>query len=193
VVRARRRPVPSPTLEDYVAVRRWVLAGAAAVGLGVALALQLTVYPHTDASAPSDAVVVLAGDAGARLPVALRLAEEGPGVLVVSADDGEDNASARALCDDPGDLQVYCFAPERSDTRAEARALGQLVADHEWARITVVTSTYHVSRAGMLIDRCTDAVVQMAAARDRMPVRRWANAVVHESAGLLVGVLRPSC
>ncbi|MGY1914944.1 YdcF family protein [Blastococcus sp. SYSU DS0973] len=172
---------------------RWVVVGLAALGLAVILAVRLIVHPSTGPTVPSDAVVLLAGDAHSRLPVALRLAESGPEVLVVSAAEGEDNAPARALCRDPGDLTVHCFVPERSDTRAEARELGRLVADHGWDRITVVTSAYHLPRAGMLVRRCTDASVELAAPGERMPVRRWINAIAHESAGLTVAVIDRSC
>ena len=173
--------------------RRWVVALAVTPMVVVALVLRLFVHPPTGPLEPSDAVVLLAGDARTRLPLALRLADAGPGVLVVSVAGGEDNEPARALCDDPGDLTVHCFTADGSDTRAEARALGRLVADHGWHRITVVTSGYHVVRAGLLVRRCTDAEVQMADARGHMPLRRWAAAVVGEVGGLGAAALRPSC
>jgi hypothetical protein len=152
------------------------------------------VYPATDQHAPTDAVVLLAGDAPARLPVAVRLAEGGPGVLVVSVADGEDNAPARTLCGDPGGLTVHCFtAAAGSDTRAEARAVGRLVAEHGWTRITVVTTSYHVPRAGLLVGRCTDAEVHMADTAAPMPIRRWVVGIVHEVGGLAAAALDRSC
>ncbi|CCH88124.1 conserved exported protein of unknown function [Modestobacter italicus] len=166
---------------------------ALALALGVALALRLFVYPPTGSVGGSDAVVVLAGDASTRLPVATRLAADGAGVLVVSVAGGADNEPARALCSEPGDLEVYCFTAAGADTRAEARSLGALVAEQGWRRITVVTNSYHVVRAGILVRRCTDADVAVADARADMGLRRWASAVVGEAGGLGAAALRQSC
>lgn len=181
-----------PTMRRPGLRRWWLLAVVAGVVLAL-LILRLFVFPSAASPGPSDAVVILAGDAQARLPLAVRLAEDGPAVLVVSAVEGEDNEPARRLCRDPGDLAVHCFAPDGSDTRAEARALGRIVAEHGWTRVTVVTSTYHVTRAGLLVRRCTDAEVQMADARAPMPIRRWGAAVVGEIGGLLAAAVDRSC
>ena len=169
------------------------------MALGVALVVvaaavvRVFVYPPSDPAGPSDAVVVLAGDAEARLPVAVRLAAAGAGVLAVSVDDGEDNAPARALCDHPGELEVHCFTAARSDTRAEARALGRLIDEQQWDTVAVVTNSYHVARAGVLVGRCTDASIRMVDARSDMPVRRWVVAIAREIGGLVVAAARRSC
>ncbi|MGY1716253.1 YdcF family protein [Geodermatophilus sp. SYSU D01106] len=178
----------------WLAVRgRWLVAVAVLlVGAGGAV-LGLFVFPSTGALRPADAVVVLAGDAPARLPLAVALAEGGPAVLVVSVAEGEDNESARALCVEPRELTVRCFRADGSDTRAEARALGRLVAEEGWTRITVVTSSYHVVRAGLLVRRCTDAEVQVVDPPARMSLRRWAHAVVGEVGGLVVASVDRSC
>jgi uncharacterized SAM-binding protein YcdF (DUF218 family) len=149
----------------------------------MAVIMQTFVYP-VDVPRPSDAIVLLAGDATTRLPLAVRLAEEGPGVLVISRGGGADNAAARELCERPGELVVHCFTPGTSDTRSEARAIGQLITEHDWHRITLVTSSYHVARALLLVARCTEAEVQSVYAREEMSVRRWASALLHEIGGL---------
>ena len=161
--------------------------------LGAGIVARVFVYPPTGQTDDSDAVVVLAGDARARLPVAVELARAGAGVLAVSVDDGEDNAPARALCDDPGDLVVHCFTAARSDTRAEARALGRLVDEQQWDTIAVVTNSYHVVRAGLLVRRCTDAEVRMVDARSDIGVRRWAVAVIREIGGVTAAAVHRSC
>ncbi len=170
--------------------RRWVGA-AVLVLLGAGLVVRLYVHPPTDADAAAraDAVVVLAGDATARLQVAVRLAEAGAGVLAISVDSGRDNAPARALCEDAGDLAVHCFTAAESDTRSEARALGELVGRENWTRIAVVTNSYHVVRAGILIRRCTDADVAMVEAPADMSLERWAVAVVRETGGVLAAAV----
>ncbi|MGY2083160.1 YdcF family protein [Blastococcus sp. SYSU DS0539] len=166
-------------------MRRWLVVAGILVLLAAAGVARLFVHPPTDPADGAAAVVVLAGDARSRLTVATRLAESGAGVLAVSVDEGRDNEPARALCEDPGDLEVHCFTATRSDTRSEARALGALVDEQGWASIAVVTSSYHVVRAGMLIRRCTDAEVAMVEARAGMTPRRWVMAVLHETGGVL--------
>jgi DUF218 domain len=169
------------------------VAVAVALLVAAATVVRVFVYPPSAPAGSSDAVVVLAGDAEARLPVAVRLATAGAGVLAVSVDDGEDNAPARALCDDPGDLEVHCFTAARSDTRAEARALGRLIDEQQWDTVAVVTNSYHVVRAGLLVGRCTDASVRVVDARSDMPVHRWVVAIARETAGLVVATARRSC
>lgn len=174
-------------------VRRWSITAAVVVLLAAGGILRAFVHPPTGSPAGADAVVVLAGDAGARLPVASRLATEGAGVLVVSVDDGPDNAASRALCEQPGSLVVHCFTAAESDTRAEARALGELVSEQGWDRIAVVTNSYHVVRAGVLVGRCTDAEVAMVDARADIPVGRWVVAIARELGGLAATAGSRSC
>lgn len=174
-------------------MRRWGVAAGVLLVLVAAVLVRFFVHPPTDDPAGADAVVVLAGDASARLPVAVRLAEAGAGVLVVSVDDGPDNAPARELCDEPGDLRVHCFTAARSDTGAEARALGDVVREEGWDSIAVVTNSYHVTRAGLLVRRCTEAEVVMVDARSSMSPLRWARAVVHEVGGVAAATVDRSC
>lgn len=177
-------------------MRKWIITVVAgALTLVTALAVHVFVLPSGEAPDGTQAVVLLAGDPETRVPWALRLAEEGPGVLVVSAAGGEVNAPARALCGAPVDVTVLCFTPppDPAGTRAEARALGELVARHGWTSITVVTSSYHVERAGLLLRRCTDAEVTMVAARPTLSVLRWGSAIVHEVGGLAAAVLDSDC
>lgn len=175
-------------------VRRGAIAIGVAVAVVVLLIPHFTLFPGTSLPARADAVVLLAGDPTTRLPVALRLARQGPGVLAISAD-GRDpvNASSRTLCGRSGDLTVYCFWPHPADTRGEARAIGRLAAQHGWNRITVVTSNYHVARAALLIRRCTDAQVSMAAARPSLSIAQWCVVVAHEIGGLGLATAKRSC
>jgi hypothetical protein len=166
---------------------------AAVLVFAVALTFPLFVFPSTGPVGSVDAVIILAGDAPTRLPVATRLAEEGEGVLVVSVAEGEDNEPARILCDRPGNLTVHCFDSAGSDTRSEAQEVGRIVADQEWTRIAVVTNSYHVVRAGVLVRRCTEAEVRMVDARGHMPARRWVFAIAGEVGGLAESAVRHSC
>ena len=57
----------------------------------------------------------------------------------------------------------------------------------------MVTNSYHVARAGVLVGRCTDASIRMVDARSDMPVRRWVVAIAREIGGLVVAAARRSC
>lgn len=152
------------------------------------------VFPSAEPSGPADAVVLLAGDPETRLPVAVRLARAGSQVLVVSAASGEVNAPARALCRSSSGLTVICVAPAApAGTREEARAVGALVADRGWTRITVVTSSYHAERAALLVRRCTDAEVQVEPVKPLMSLARWGAVIGHETAGLATALVARSC
>lgn len=175
-------------------MRKWALAGAGVLVALVAVAVRLFVFPAEDPLDRSDVVVLLAGDPETRIPLAVRLAEEGPGVLAVSTPPGEINDPARALCD-RDDIVVLCFTPpsEPSGTRGEARALGRLADRYGWDHITVVTSSYHLQRAGLLVRRCTDADVAVVAGRPRMSVIRWSGAILHELGGLAAAGIHEAC
>ncbi len=177
-----------------LAVRRWLIVMACGLVVTVALALRFFVFPSSEPLGRSDAVILLAGNPETRLPMALRLAEDGPGVLVVSAAGGEVNAPARALCDAPSDLTVHCLQPATPEgTRGEARAVADLVNRYGWTRVTVVTNSYHVQRAGLLLRRCTAAEVQMAVARPAMSLVPWTLVILHETAGLVEAAVDRDC
>lgn len=176
------------------------LAVVTSASLTVVLALagvstKLFVFPPTGRPLPADAIVVLAGDPETRLPLAVDLAEEGPHVLVVSAADGQVNEPARALCTaPPSALTVYCFTPESpQSTWTEARGVGRLATQHGWTRFTVVTSTYHVVRAGLLVRRCTGATVTVVGARPLISGVVWVWYAGKELAGLGETVVTSSC
>ena len=175
--------------------RKAAIAAACALVLLTGVSLRLLVFPAGDPAGPTDAVVLLAGAPETRLPVAIERARTGPGVLVISAAGGDVNAPARKLCDSPpGGLTVYCFAADPpQNTRSEARAIGALVSVHGWHRITVVTSSYHLARAGLLIRRCTRAEVTMLEARPVISGWEWGKYVAAELGGLAVAVVATSC
>jgi uncharacterized SAM-binding protein YcdF (DUF218 family) len=176
-------------------VWRWAVAVTCGLLLVTGLSFRFLVFPDSDPAGPTDAVVLLAGAPETRLPVAVELARTGPGVLVISAAGGEVNGPSSSLCDSPpDDVVVQCFTPEAPrNTRAEARAIGALVAERGWTRITVVTSSYHMARAGLLVRRCTDAEVLMVEARPVISGLRWAKYVTVELGGLAVAAVSPSC
>jgi uncharacterized SAM-binding protein YcdF (DUF218 family) len=173
---------------------RWLLAGLGGLVAAWAIgAWALFLRPHGDEALPADAVVVLAGDPR-RLPVGLRLVREGVApVLVVSRDRREDVTLDDDICADRVPVRHICFEGEPYRTAGEARAIARLVREHGWKRIDVVTSRFHLFRAGILVRRCVDGDVQMVAAPNP-PVLELAGNVLLETLKLADAlVLRRGC
>jgi len=133
---------------------------AALVVLWLVACAFLFVWPRADSSpAHADAVVVLSGGLDRRLDPALKLVREGVArTLVISSPNRGKWPKARALCAGrtrpaPG-VKVVCFQPQPFSTQGEARAVARLARAHGWKRVVVVTSTFHVTRARMLFERC---------------------------------------
>lgn len=141
---------------------RWLLIVLGVLVVAwVAATARLVFFPTEDAVGKADAIVVLAGSKHERLDRGLELVRDGVApVLVIS--DGFDPRQPRAneLCRDGGDgFSVACFTPDPDSTRGEARKVAELARKHRWERVLLVTSGFHVTRARMLFDRCTDADV----------------------------------
>jgi uncharacterized SAM-binding protein YcdF (DUF218 family) len=129
------------------------------LGIWLALALYLFVWPSQDHPRHAAAIIVLAGDGARRFPTALALARAGVApVLVVSEGDHWDWAPARNLCAHPSGhrFRVICFRPRPSSTRGEARGALALAERYHWRSLLLVTSTYHLFRARLLFKRCLD-------------------------------------
>jgi uncharacterized SAM-binding protein YcdF (DUF218 family) len=110
------------------------------------------VFPREDSPRRADAVVVLAGSPGDRLPEGLRLVRGGIApVLYIS--DGE-RETTRGFCRHTLPYRVVCLRPNPYSTRGEAETVKRVASARGWRRVVVVTSEYHVRRARMLFDRC---------------------------------------
>ena len=86
-----------------------------------------------------------------------------------------------------------CLDLKTKDTRGEAEAIGQLVDAEGWTSITIVTSRYHVARAGTLIRQCTQARVDTFGSTPDFNPKQWLDRFVIESGGLLDVMLWPEC
>jgi uncharacterized SAM-binding protein YcdF (DUF218 family) len=132
----------------------------AAVALG-GLTFRLFVFPATDEPGRADAVVVFAGGDGERQAEGLRLVRQGVAPVLVISDGGEPDAPRARLCrQPPAGVRLYCFTPDPATTRCEARRFAELAGRQGWRSLVLVTSTYHVLRAGLLLERCHDARVR---------------------------------
>ena len=129
-------------------------------GAGLALSFVPFVWPATGDPAQADAVVVLSGDHGERLSLALDLLERGVTTTLVFAG-ALDSARAIELCHGDQSFEVICLTPRPDNTREEARAAGRLAEARGWRRVVVATSNAHVLRAGLLFERCVEGDVIM--------------------------------
>ena len=135
----------------------------------------LFLYPQAAKQPVSaDAIVVLAGAASERLPVGQQLLRDGYApVLVLSRTDTPGNANTDFVCQYSTNPAIECFTPSPLSTRAEARAVARLAADNGWDEIIVVTSKYHVVRAGLNIEQCSNAKTTMVASEPAISPGRW--------------------
>jgi uncharacterized SAM-binding protein YcdF (DUF218 family) len=124
-------------------------------------------------------VVVLSGDHGERLRIALRLIREGVTATLV-LDGTPDSPEALELCRERQVFEVVCLRPNPDSTRAEARAAGELAADRGWRSLIVVTTAYHVPRSALLFLRCFDGSVAVIGADPPYGWRRSFDAITHE-------------
>ena len=103
-------------------------------------------------------MVVLSGGLDRRLDPALALVRRGVApVLAISSPFRGQWPKARKLCTGrakPAGFHVLCFQAKPYSTQGEARAVARLARAHGWTRVVVVTSTFHVTRARMLFQRC---------------------------------------
>ena len=153
----------------------------------VAVNLRLFVWPSTDAVEPADAVVVLAGGDGERIDRGLELVQQGVApTLALSF--GPDR-----LCGSEQPFDVVCFRPSPEDTRGEAEAIGRIAAERGWTNLVLVTSTPHVTRARMLLERCYSGTLQVTDATPRQDVPGWLVAIAHEWGGLAESIVERDC
>ena len=173
--------------------RRKLLVGGAAVAVAlvvalVAVNLELFVWPSGTATVRhADAVVVLAGGNGERLDQGLELAHDGVASTLVASTGPE------RLCNTDEPFRVICFLPEPNNTRGEVEEVARLAREHGWKRLVLVTSTYHVTRARLLLDRCYSGSVEVVPARPDRGFFGWLGAMVHEWGGLAEALVRRSC
>jgi uncharacterized SAM-binding protein YcdF (DUF218 family) len=176
--RRRRRFPPA-------GVRRWparILIGLLVCWLlGCFLVL---VEPSVNKPAKVDAILVLGPpdvDGRAEAGYALARAHYAGTVLVSVESDLQQQVKGACRNQNP-DYQVICFQPHPGTTRGEARELGRLAREHHWTSVIVITSTYHISRARMIVERCMPGTVLMVAAPGKPALSTWAKQFFYQSA-----------
>lgn len=139
--------------------------------------------PQTSPPLPADAIVVFGAEVPARLATGLALARRriAP-TLVLSLPDERRNAH---VCRRQRPYHVVCFTPEPGNTRGEAEAVARLATRHRWRSLALVTSRYHLFRAGLLLGRCFHGRVEKVPAPNGIGAVRLAVQVIRESGGVI--------
>ncbi len=172
---------------------RAVIAAVIVVVTWVVVTAMLFVWPRSSNPTRADAVVVPSGDHGERLAEALRLIERGVSRVLV-LDGAPDFAEVFRLCQEPQSFEVVCLRPDPDNTRGEARAAGELAEERAWKSVVLVTTTHHLTRAGLLFGRCVDGTVHKVAVTPRYGWRMPLRQIPREWAGLAhAAVLTRSC
>jgi len=174
-------------------VRRAGIAAAAAGALAAAVAACLVLVPVEDAPRRADAIVVLGG-LGARpvIDEAVRLMDAGYADRVVVSDAfGGDTLPAHLCRTYPARFE--CVEPDPATTAGEARLIGQMADERGWDALLVVTRTYHVTRARMILDRCIAGELMVTGVDGELSVADRLHQVVYQSAATVVALARPGC
>jgi uncharacterized SAM-binding protein YcdF (DUF218 family) len=112
---------------------------------------------------------MLAGSPSDRLPEALQLMHDHVAPVLLLSNGVDDSPATRRLCRARVEFRVICRRPRPFSTRGEARMIARAARAAGWRRIAVVTSTYHVTRARMLVRRCYHGALEVIGARPWAP------------------------
>ena len=147
-------------------IRRLLFAAGVLLAAWLVLCAVLFVWPSASSSPRrADAIVVLSGGRNGRLDPALVLVRLGVARLLVISSPAQDPKwrTAKRLCDmhRAAGVRVLCFEAHPYSTEGEAKAIARLAHAHGWKHVVVVTSTFHVTRARMLVRRCYKGALSM--------------------------------
>lgn len=131
-------------------------------------------------------MLVLAGGRGEREAAGIRLAWQGVAPVIVFSDGGRPRSASARLCRRRlAGIRIVCLSPRTSSTQGEARAFAELADREGWRSVAVVTSSYHIRRASLLVDRCYGGMVHTVAAPNRGYGPELVRSVLRESAALV--------
>lgn len=152
----------------------------------IAVGYAVFVSPHVNKLEHADAVVVLGGPfVDGRLDYAKRLVDEQYADTLVISNGAERDDPTHWPCTgfESAAAAVRCFIPEPDTTQGEAREIRGYAEQYGWTKIIVVTSSYHVSRARMIIERCFDGQVMMTSPAAPHSFARIASEYLYQTAG----------
>ena len=190
----RRKKAPRRSLAVRI-VRRVtatvVVLAVAWLGAGYLL----VVHPHLNTPTKVDAILVLGPPrADGRSAEGVKLMQEGlGGTLVVSVSPTRQYYTGKLCRKPPSGIHIICFAPDPTTTQGEAREIGRLAKAHHWTSIMVVTSTYHISRARLIIKRCMPGKVVMVDTDEHYSFGTWMYQLAYQTGGFAKALIHTGC
>ncbi len=161
-----------------------VMVTVAAV-VGGSVTVRLFVWPAVDNPTRADAVVVLAGGRGERIALGLRLMRERVAPALVLVGEHTEPAADELCRGGQPPFELVCLLPRPDSTRAEARAAAHLASERQWRSLVLVTSSYHVTRSRMILDRCFPGDLDVVGAKAPLGVASLAPLITKEWAALV--------
>jgi uncharacterized SAM-binding protein YcdF (DUF218 family) len=169
-------------------LNRGILVGVFIVFVvGAAGVARAFVWPHQRIPARADAIVVFAGGDGERVVRGLDLAEAGVAPILVISEGIRVpllRNQAEQVCSAEYPFEVVCFVAYPESTRGEAQMFAELAATRGWRDLVAVTSRSHLTRAGLVLDRCHDGTIYPVAAEEALGFLRLLRLVLHELGGM---------
>jgi uncharacterized SAM-binding protein YcdF (DUF218 family) len=145
----------------------------------------------------ADAIVVLGGPSmDDRVAYARELASEGYAPnLLVSVGKFTEHLRLYVACRKPiPGVVLQCFSPSPATTQGEAEQIGRDAKLHGWRRVIVITDSYHVSRARLIVDRCFKGVTIMTAPEPHHTVASLAQQFLYQSVAFAKAeLIKTSC
>ncbi len=174
-----------------------VALGAAAV-LVALVGVPLYVLPARDEPRAVDAVYVIGPPTDPRMELAESMVDDGlTDTVVVSlgewAEERDKWPEASAVCDEPQDFTVYCSQPDPFTTRGEARWLRELVDAEGWESVAVITTTPHLTRTRVIMERCWDGDIAYVSSGEHLDPWYWAYHYAYQSAAFVKVWLEDGC
>jgi uncharacterized SAM-binding protein YcdF (DUF218 family) len=167
---------------------RWIVLGVTAAVILTWLigGYFVVVSPVTNRLEPADAIVVLGPpDSDGRTDYAIELAERHYAPVVAISVESNLQQALKGACNGraPSGITAMCFQASPETTQGEARQIKAYAAEYGWKRIIVVTSSYHVSRARLIVQRCFKGQVLMESPPVGHSIATIAYQYLYQSAG----------
>jgi uncharacterized SAM-binding protein YcdF (DUF218 family) len=171
-------------------IRRLFVLGVVMALVAGAAVWKYFLFPAAVTPKHADAVVMFVGGRGERLDTSGRLVQAGIAMSLVIPNGRKVGwTQANRLCRGGQSFKVFCPTTTSDNTRGEARAIASVANEQGWQHLLLVTSTYHVTRARLLLSRCFDGNLDAARAGPGVAVARYVSRVSHEIAGVAEATL----
>ncbi|WP_188672757.1 ElyC/SanA/YdcF family protein [Subtercola lobariae] len=160
----------------------------------VVAGLPLYVFPRVDERQYTDAIFVLGPSLQSRVSIARSMVDAGlsDSIVISVPAGGSSDEWTRQACDGETSYLVRCFTPSPFTTEGEARYISELSAERGWNKITVITATYHVSRARFVIEQCYSGQLEMVNDAASLPLTVWVAQYIYQT-GAFFKAIGSSC